>query len=292
VSSVLRPSLFKDKVAIVTGGGTGIGKAITHELLYLGCNVMIASRKKSNLEEASSELQGWLKHHGHNESQLGIAQCNIRQESEVKNLIAATLDRYGKLDFVVNNGGGQFLSPASNITSKGWHAVIETNLTGTFMMCREAYTQHMEANGGAIVNIIADMWKGFPYMSHTGAARSAVDNLTKSLALEWVHDGVRVNAVAPGTVYSKTASDNYGEQKIFEKAAKRSPYFRNGSVEEISSSVCFLLSPAASYITGATLRVDGGQSLYNCATLMVPEHNNIPAYTWENDEQDSNDTDR
>jgi len=290
VTSIFRHSLFKDKVAIVTGGGTGIGKAITQELLYLGCNVLIASRKTEKLEEASKEMQSWLKSIGKEESQLRFAKCNIREEQEVKDLMSTTLDNFGQIDFVVNNGGGQFLSPASNISKKGWDAVIETNLTGTFMVCREAYSHWMEDNGGAIVNIIADMWKGFPYMSHTGAARSAVDNLTKSLAMEWVASGVRVNAVAPGTVYSKTASANYGEKKVFEHTAKCSPYFRNGTVEEISSSVCFLLSPGARFITGASLRVDGAQSLYMTPMLVVPEHTKMPSYTWEMDLKEQDDS--
>lgn len=288
LSSVLRPTIFKNKVAIVTGGATGIGRGITEELLYLGCNVMIASRKKEKLQEASTEMKSWLKQNGSPESQISYTQCNIRQEQEVEQLVSSTLEHFGRLDFLVNNGGGQFLSPAAAISAKGWHAVIETNLTGTFFMCREAYSQWMEDHGGSIVNIIADMWKGFPYMSHTGAARSAVDNLTKSLAMEWVHSGVRVNAVAPGTVYSKTASDNYGEKKVFELAAKKSPYFRNGSIEEISGPVCFLLSPAASFITGATLRVDGAQSLYMSPTISVPEHDKIPPYTWAADAHTQN----
>ncbi|XP_005099679.3 peroxisomal trans-2-enoyl-CoA reductase [Aplysia californica] len=288
VTSVFRPLLFKNKVAIITGGATGIGKAITQELLYLGCNVMIASRKVDSLEKAETELQAWLRRHGRSESQLQTVPCNIRKEQEVQNLISSTLDKFGQLDFVVNNGGGQFLSPARDISTKGWQAVIETNLTGTFLMCREAYTQWMEDNGGAVVNIIANMWNGFPFVSHTGAARSAVDNLTKSLAIEWVHSGVRINAVAPGTIYSTTASANY-EYDVFAETEKLQPYRRHGSVEEVSGAVCFLLSPAARFVTGATLRVDAAQSLYNCPTLVVPEHDKMPVYTWETDVQEQSD---
>ncbi|ODM97689.1 Peroxisomal trans-2-enoyl-CoA reductase [Orchesella cincta] len=155
--SVFRPGLFKNCVAIVTGGGTGIGRAISYELLTLGAKVVIASRNLERLENAAGEL-GKI-------GDVTPIQCNIRKEDEVKALISGTLEKYGKLDFLVNNGGGQFPSPAANISLKGWNAVIETNLTGTYLMMREAYNQWFQENGGSIVNIIADMWRGFPMMS-------------------------------------------------------------------------------------------------------------------------------
>src|SRR5690606_21267984 len=127
---------------------------------------------------------------------LAIA-CNIRREDEVKALVTATLERAGGLDLLVNNAGGQFLSPASEISQNGWHAVVETNLTGTFLVSREAYRQAMRERGGAIVSIVADMWRGMPMMAHSGAARAGVVNLTQTLALEWAESRVRVNAVAP-----------------------------------------------------------------------------------------------
>ncbi|GFO00258.1 peroxisomal trans-2-enoyl-coa reductase-like [Plakobranchus ocellatus] len=268
-SSVFRCGLFKNKVAIVSGGGTGIGKAIATELLYLGCKVVIASRNAKKLEAGAEEIRTWLRANNH-DSELHIIPCNIRKEEEVQNLISTTVKNHGQLDFLVNNGGGQFLSPAKDIQLKGWNAVIETNLTGTFLMCREAYNQWMKDHGGAIVNIIADMWKGFPMLSHTGAARAGVDNLTKSLSLEWVHSGVRVNSVAPGVVYSETAAANYKDKNVFELAKPLLPYHRLGTVEEISSAVCFLLSPGARFITGETVRIDGGASNYSCHTLQIP----------------------
>ncbi|XP_050406290.1 peroxisomal trans-2-enoyl-CoA reductase [Patella vulgata] len=281
VSSVFRKGLFNDKVAIVTGGATGIGKAITQELLFLGCNVMIASRNIEKLKLAVDEIKSSPSAYG----VIDCIQCNIRKEDQVKNLISKTIEKYGKLNFLVNNGGGQFPSPAANISLKGWNAVIETNLTGTFLCCREAYQQWMRDNGGVIVNIVADMWKGLPLMSHTGAARAAVDNLTKSLAIEWAEAGIRINSVAPGSsIYSETAAANYGDSKIFEHRIPLVPAKRLGTTEEISASVCFLLSPAASFISGETVKVDAGASLYS-TMWNIPDHNKSKPYKWSTDEE-------
>lgn len=273
--SVFRPGLFKDKVAIVTGGGTGIGKAITEELLTLGARVVIGSRDEDKLATAANEMK-----------KLGDVtpiRCNIRREEDVKNLVAKTLEKFGKIDYLVNNGGGQFPSAAADMSLKGWNAVIETNLTGTYLMSREVYNQHFREveTGGCIVNIIADMFRGFPMMAHTGAARAGVENLTRSLSVEWAEQGVRVNCVAPGPIFSKTASDNYSkDMQPFEIARPGIPAKRLGNTQEVSSAVCFLLSPGAQFISGATLRVDAGGSLHSKQLWQIDEHNNIPPYTW------------
>lgn len=283
VRSIFRPNLFKKKVAIVTGGATGIGHAIVSELLYLGCHVIIASRKVERLQAATENFQKQIP--ASSCSEINYVKCNIREEEEVKNLISTTLSKYGKLDYLINNGGGQFLSPSENITLKGWKAVIETNLTGTFLCCREAYNQYMKENSGVIVNIIADMWKGLPLMSHTGAARAGVCNLTKSLAVEWAESGVRINCVAPGIIFSETAAANY-QENIFQALIPQIPAKRLGKPEEVSAAVCFLLSPAAAYITGETIKVDGASSLYS-SLFHVPEHTQMPAYSWDVKDKDA-----
>ncbi|XP_010610258.1 peroxisomal trans-2-enoyl-CoA reductase isoform X3 [Fukomys damarensis] len=206
--SCLAPGLLQNYTAIVTGGGTGIGKAIAKELLHLGCNVVIASRKFDRLKSAAEELKNTLP--VSNKAQVTPIQCNIRKEEEVNNLVKSTLALYGKIDFLVNNGGGQFMSPTEHISSKGWNAVIETNLTGTFYMCKAVYNSWMKEHGGSIVNIIV-LLSGQPLIAHSGAAREGVYHLTKSLAVGWARSGVRINCVAPGIIYSQTAVDNYGD---------------------------------------------------------------------------------
>jgi len=274
MSSIFRSGLFAGHTAIVTGGATGIGKAIAKELLSLGCRVVIASRNVERLQAAVAELSQTA---SASDGAIRHVACNIRDEAAVRDLMHFTTSTFGTLDYLVCNAGGQFPSRAADIQLKGWDAVIETNLTGTFLCCKEAYAAGLQESkhGGAIVNIIADMFNGFPGMAHTGAARSAVDNLTKSLALEWSSSGIRVNAVAPGVIYSETAAANYPPGFLADMAADL-PYQRLGTPEEVASAVTYLLSPGARYVSGATIRVDGCSSLFRRVGFRVEPHESLP----------------
>ncbi len=265
INTVFKDNLLQDKVAIITGGGTGIGLRTAREMAQLGCTVVLASRKKDNLDKAVALIQ--------NEGGKALAvECNIREEESIKACVTTVLDTYGRIDFLINNGGGQFPAPAEMISKKGWTAVIETNLTGTFFMSQEVFNRYMNKNGGSIVNVIANMFNGFPLMSHTGAARAGVENITKSLANEWGRNGVRVNAVAPGTINSSGLESYDPSYKEFIMGySKNNQTYRLGTEAEVASSIIYLLTPGAAFITGITLRVDGGESLYH--PVFPPQEN-------------------
>lgn len=254
--ALFAPDLFAGQTHIVSGGGTGIGRAITRELALLGATVILCSRKTEHLEPAIEEIQ---RAGGKAEAQV----CNVRDPEAVAALFADVSARHGPIAGLINNAGGQYISPAEEITSKGWHAVVETNLTGTFTMSRAAFTNGMREHGGSIVNIVMEMWSGMPGMAHSGAARAAVANLTQTLAQEWGQFGIRVNAVAPGLI-ATGGMRNYGPEVVahLEEVARDIPAGRMGSEREVAAATVFLLSPGASFISGATLRVDGGGTHY------------------------------
>ncbi len=246
---------FQNKSALVTGGRSGIGYAIAKQLLQLGAKVTIASRNEPKLIKANEELQAF------GDCQYRV--CDIRKTEEIQALATQIKERHGQLDILINNAGGQFPAIAEMINDKGWNAVINNNLNGTFYMTREMFNTFFKPQQeGIIVNIIANIYRGFPGMAHTGAARAGVENLTKTLAVEWGEHNVRVNCVAPGIIES-SGLDNYPPpiQAMFSEAKKAIPAGRFGTVEDVANTVCFLASPLATYISGTTLYVDGAQHL-------------------------------
>ncbi len=250
MSVVFREDLLADKVVAVTGGGSGIGKSIAAECSSLGAQVVIGARKEERLQ-ATVEALGC--HH---------AKLDIRDPEAADAWVGDVVERFGRLDVLVNNAGGQFLSPAIGISPKGWRAVVDTNLNGTWYMSQAAARRMIPAGGGRIINIVANMWRGFPGMAHTGAARAGVVNLTRTLALEWARHGVLVNAVAPGVIRSE-GLDTYPEElrKTFDtEVPKHIPLKRMGTVEDVAWAVVYLAGPAGDYVTGETVCVDGGQA--------------------------------
>lgn len=251
--SVFRPGLFQGQAVIVTGGGSGIGRCTAHELASLGADLALVGRKREKLEAVRAEiLEDGAK------GKVEIFTADIREETQVQAAVAGALKALGRIDGLVNNAGGQFPSPLAAISQKGWDAVVRNNLTGGFLMARECYTQWMNEQGGAIVNIVADMWMGMPNMGHSGAARAGMVNFTETAACEWGCSGVRVNAVAPGWIAS-SGMDTYPESMAERIKAMHdnTPLKRIGNEAEVSAAIVFLLSPAAAFISGTTLRVDG-----------------------------------
>ena len=271
--SIFRSGLLDHRVVLITGGGTGIGRCVAREAATLGATVVVAGRREDPLRATVDDITAaggkadWL-------------TLDIRDADAVEESVNGIVEQFERIDALVNNAGGQFPANAENLSPNGWRTVVDLNLNGTFLMSRAVFRAAMAETGGAIVNVVADMWNGFPGMAHTGAARAGVVNLTKTLAVEWASHQVRVNAVAPGTIAS-SGMDTYDPvvRELAEAGAKRIPAARMGTEEEVSAAIVFLLSDAASFVTGDTWRIDGGGSLYKHQLLPVEHDNPIRAFT-------------
>lgn len=246
--------LFEGQVVVVTGGGSGIGRAVAEEVGRLGARVAICGRKPERLDRAREEL-----------SAIGIEvlaqRCDVREEAQVDAFVDAVLGAFGRIDVLVNNAGGQFPTRAEDLTPKGFEVVVRNNLFGTWIVTRAvAQKAFIRQQHGRIVNVTAQMARGFPGMVHTGAARAGVDNLTKSLAIEWARYGVRVNAVAPGVI--RTTGTAQYPPPVIELGRQATPLKRLGRTDEVSHLIVYLASSAADFITGQSFYIDGGQSLW------------------------------
>jgi NAD(P)-dependent dehydrogenase (short-subunit alcohol dehydrogenase family) len=250
---IFLPGILQERVAIVTGGGTGIGRAIAVELAALGADVVVTSRDPQHLEPTAADIRALGRR------ALAI-QTDIRIPSQVEALAEQTVAQLGKIDIHINNAGGQYPAPAEDLSVEGWRSVIDLNLSGTFYCSQTVARQMMRTDGGVIVNIVANFGlRAAPGLVHSAAARAGVINLTRTLALEWAKYNIRVNAVAPGVVMTEAAlAEMLIHPDVIENIERAIPLKRLGTPEDIAHVVTFLVSDAAAYITGETIAADGG----------------------------------
>jgi citronellol/citronellal dehydrogenase len=250
-SKIFQPGLLDGQVAIVSGGGSGLGRAAALELAALGAHVVVAGRRQEPLDETAALAD---------EGRVEGRTCDIREEDQVDALVDGVLERHGRIDLLVNNAGGQFLSPAEDITPKGFRTVIRLNVEGTWLMTHAVATRAMmpDARGGKIVNVTLSPHHGLPGMAHSSAARAAVENLTRVLSIEWARFGIRLTAVAPGPMATETMRTKY-PKAVAEGAAGTVPLGRLGTEEEFAWLIAYLASPAGDYFSGAVLTIDGAR---------------------------------
>ena len=251
------PLSFRDdalagQVCLVSGGGSGMGRAIAYVLTRLGAQVAICGRRADKLEETAAGID---KHLG---KKIMTRAMTIREPEQVQALLAETWERFGRLDVLVNSAGGQFPQAAIDFSAKGWNAVIDTNLNGTWHMMQATAQQWRDRGcGGCIVNIVAVVTRGMPQVAHTAAARAGVIYLSKTLSVEWAPLEIRVNCVAPGSI--ATDGLNVYPRQAAEDFAVSNPMKRMGDVMDIAQAVVYLAAPTGKFITGEVLTVDGGR---------------------------------
>lgn len=262
--------LFKGKTALITGGGRGIGLAVAEAFARFGANIVIASRREENLQPAAAAIRA-----------LG-ADClpvmmNIRNTDDVDALVTQSRERFGAIDFLINNAGGQFPARPSEISDNGWRAVVDLNLNGTWNMCSRVSPLMVERGCGAIVNIVHvySFNRGAPPFVHSGAARAGVVSMTQSMSYYLARHGVTINALAPGTIDTRGVHEEEFASAEFDDLAAATirdvPAHRMGTAEEMAAICLFLCSPAARYINGASIVADGAQFMGNWAPMVDPE---------------------
>jgi NAD(P)-dependent dehydrogenase (short-subunit alcohol dehydrogenase family) len=247
------PFELQDKVAIVTGGGTGIGKAISQALAQSGAHVVICSRKIEHLEPTAAAIERMGR------QSLAVA-CDVRKEDQVSGVVEQTVGKFGRLDILVNNAGASFVCPIEDVSLNGWNAIFGINVTGTFLFSKAACREMKKQSKGVIINIASIAGRdGAPMMAPYGAAKAAVINLTKALAVEFSQYHIRVNCIAPGLIITEAVQQQMGiTPDSTQDRMARVPLGRWGNPEEIGWPVVFLASDASSYMTGETICVDGG----------------------------------
>jgi peroxisomal 2,4-dienoyl-CoA reductase len=260
---IFQTDLLAGQVAVVTGGGTGIGFGIASELARCGANVVIASRSMEHLEPSRTKLED-----------MGVraaaVEVNVRDPESFRALVEHTVTDFGRIDLLVNNAAGNFYAPSAALTPNGWRAVVETDLYGTFFGCQAVYPVMERQGGGRIVSVSMTLhYRGWPLMAHATAAKAGVDALTRTLAVEWAPQNITVNAIAPGPILTEGAHKAFvapdgSEDRttgIDEQLLKHIPLGRLGTPADIGYMVAYLGSTAGSWITGAIFVVDGGSWL-------------------------------
>lgn len=255
-SKIFVEGVLKDRVAFITGGGTGITGGVARAFAEAGASVSLVSRKMEHLEPAAEAInQAGGK-------ALAVA-ADVRNPEEVERAVTATIEHFGKIDIVVNGAAGNFLCAAEELSPNGFGAVVDIDLKGTFNVCRAAFAE-LKKNHGQILNISATLhYLGTPMQLHVSAAKAGVDALTRNLAVEWGRHGIRVNAIAPGPIGDTEGMKRLVPEPIKEKLRQRIPLGRFGEIADIEKAAVFLCSEAAAYINGAVLVVDGGHWLAN-----------------------------
>jgi citronellol/citronellal dehydrogenase len=250
-SKLFKPGLLDGQVALVSGGGSGLGRAAALELAALGAQVVICGRRAEPLEETAALAEG---------GRCTALVCDIREEEQVVGLVDEALARHGRIDLLVNNAGGQYLTPAEDITPKGFRTVMRLNVEGTWLMTHAVAARAMipAGRGGKIVNVTLSPHHGLPGMAHSSAARAAVENLTRVLSIEWARFGIRLTAVAAGHFATETLMTKY-PRPVVEGVAGTIPLQRLGTEEEFAWLVAYIASPGGDYFSGAVLTLDGAR---------------------------------
>jgi peroxisomal 2,4-dienoyl-CoA reductase len=267
VASIFAAGILKDRVAFITGGGTGITGGLARGLAEAGANVALVSRSIEHLEPAAqaindaraaavlrSEMSAL---HG----EAFAVAADVRKPDEIEKAVAATVERFGKIDIVVNGAAGNFLCKPEELSPNGFGTVVDIDLKGSFNVCRATFAE-LKKSGGQILNISATLhYLGTPLQLHVSAAKAGVDALTRNLAVEWGKHGIRVNAIAPGPIEDTEGMKRLVPEPVKQKLRERVPLGRFGLIKDIENAAVFLCSDAASYINGAVLVVDGGHWL-------------------------------